>query len=78
MTCSYCGKRKVVMVGNELYLGRRGRQCCRYSVKAESPATVVGFSRQYEYLMRVRFEGQKTVGTFNYSHFCHCTGDLDK
>ncbi len=75
MTCSYCKKKKVVMIGSELYLGRRGRWCFRNRLVAENPATVTGFSRKYDYLMLVRFEGQKTVHSMNFSHFCNCKED---
>lgn len=70
--CPICHGKKVLMVGNELYLNSRGRRCFRYSVIAENPAKIVGFSRKYEYILRVQFEGRKTTKNVSFGHFHNC------
>jgi len=70
--CGECDERVLLLVGNTLYPNARGRRCWRWSKIAENEATVVGFSKEYDTLIRVKFEGQKVVKSCAFSHFHQC------
>ncbi len=70
--CYECGTKVFVMLGNTYYPNARGRRCWRRSLISENEATVVGFSRKWEGLIIVRFEGQKSMKSVAFSHFHQC------
>lgn len=72
MTCNECHEKVLMQKGRKMYLNGRGRVCMRWSKAAEDQAMIVGWSKRYDYLIRVRFDGQKTIKTMAVGFFHNC------